>query len=101
MPTTWANCLGRPATGFSGFPSIGIINRVARMPNGLRVGPVNTRAVNPYSKGISSQEMSKMTIVKPNTETIVATTRAAYSFTELGKLKMDLLQACSTGYRVG
>ena len=46
-PMPWANRLGGPAVGRSGSPRRGVTTRVTSCPNGLRVGPVRTRATNP------------------------------------------------------
>ena len=46
-PIPWANRLGAPIVVLRGFPKAGIIPFVANNPNGLKVGPVNTRAQKP------------------------------------------------------
>ena len=47
-PINCANLFGGPGTGLSGDPIAGTIILVATRPIGLRVGPVNTLARNPY-----------------------------------------------------
>jgi len=47
-PINCANLLGGPGTGLLGDPSTGTIIFVAKRPIGLKVGPVNTLARNPY-----------------------------------------------------
>jgi len=47
-PINCANLLGGPGTGLSGDPSAGIMIFVTKRPIGLKVGPVNTLARNPY-----------------------------------------------------
>ena len=53
-PIPCANRFGGPGTGFLA-PSRGAITFCAVQPSGLSVGPVSTRAQNPYVSGISSQ----------------------------------------------
>jgi hypothetical protein len=54
-PIPWANRFGGPGTYFAGNGNRGVITLVTSDPSGLSVGPVSTRATNPYASGISSQ----------------------------------------------
>ena len=49
-PIVCAKRFGGPATNLVGLPKTGTITRVASRPMGLKVGPVATRARNPYNK---------------------------------------------------
>lgn len=54
-PMPWANRFGGPGTYFAGNDSRGVITLVTSCPSGLSVGPVSTRATNPYASGMSNQ----------------------------------------------
>ncbi len=82
-PIPWANRFGGPGTGFFG-PSRGATTSIANRPSGLSVGPVSTRAQNPYAIGISSQYQPVASVRITPASTKPATTRAAFSFTGLG-----------------
>ena len=82
-PIPCANLLGAPMVVLRGFPSAGIIPFVAYNP-GLKVGPVNTRAQNPYAKNPKSQIFWVVRIIADSVTTNPATTLAAYSFTVSG-----------------
>ena len=46
-PMPWANRFGGPGTGRAATGRRGVTTRVMSWPNGLKVGPVRTRAMNP------------------------------------------------------
>ena len=89
-PMPWAKRLGGPGTGRGATGSRGVITRVTSCPRGLSVGPVRTRARNPYaitavSHGCSSTIASALINTTP-----AATRRADTSLTGSGKVKSDV-----------
>jgi hypothetical protein len=54
-PIPCAKRFGGPGTYFAGNGRRGVITFVTSCPSGLSVGPVSTRATNPYASGTSSQ----------------------------------------------
>jgi hypothetical protein len=76
-PINWANLLGGPGTNLLGDPSAGTIIFVARRPIGLKVGPVNTLAKNPYVIKSSKNSFAVISNKTTNTMTIAATALAA------------------------
>src|SRR5262249_42868825 len=56
-PRACAKRLGGPGTG-RGRPRRGATSRVASWPSGLNVGPVSTRARNPYASGTVSHSQA-------------------------------------------
>ena len=65
--------------------SLGAITLEARRPSGLSVGPLRARATNPHASGTSSQYAEVASVTIETTNTVPATTRAAFSLTGLGK----------------
>src|SRR6202789_3031999 len=82
-PIAWANRFGGPGTGRA-RPSAGAIRFWAVHPSGLRVGPVRTRAQNPYASGIVSQYQPVINVNALSATTPEATVRAAFSLTGFG-----------------
>ena len=72
-----ANLLGGPGTSLLGDPSAGTITFVAKRPIGLKVGPVNTLARNPYVIKRSKNSFAVITNKITNMMTIEATALAA------------------------
>ena len=93
-PIPCANLFGGPGQYFGFKFNLGTKTRVTNCPSGLKVGPVPTRATNPYVSGIKTQIWSNATIVKLIQTTPAATSRAEYSFTGLGNLKIEFIQLC-------
>jgi len=69
--------LGGPGTSFSGLPKRGTSIFVAIKPIGLSVGPVNTRARNPYRMKISTQMLAVTRKLRVKITTMAATNLAA------------------------
>jgi len=76
-PINCANLLGGPGTSLLGDPSAGTIIFVARRPTGLKVGPVNTLARNPYVIKRSKNSFAVISNKTTNMMTIAATALAA------------------------
>ena len=76
-PINCANLFGGPGTGLSGDPIAGTIIFVAMRPIGLRVGPVNTLAKNPYVINSSRNSFPVISNKITNIMTIAATALAA------------------------
>lgn len=77
--------LGTAADVGRAGPNRGAIRFWALQPSGLSVGPVRTRAQNPYASGIVSQYQPVIRVTALSTTTPAATVRAAFSLTGLGK----------------
>ncbi len=76
-PINCANLLGGPGTSLLGDPSTGTIIFVAKRPIGLKVGPVNTLARNPYVINRSKNSFAVISNKITNTMTTEATALAA------------------------
>jgi hypothetical protein len=79
-----ANRFGGPGTYFAGSLNRGVRTLVTSCPSGLSVGPVSTRATNPYASGISSQGWSNTIADDAMMRTPPATRRADSSLTGFG-----------------
>ena len=71
---------------------MGTTNRVAIRPIGLKVGPVRTLAIKPYTRKSNSQGSPVKIVANAKANTMPATDLAATSFTGLGKLRIDFIE---------
>ena len=76
-PINCANLLGGPGTSLVGDPRAGTIILVAKRPIGLNVGPVNTRARNPYVIKSNKNSLAVIKNEATNKITTAATDLAA------------------------
>src|SRR5690348_5586788 len=96
----WARRFGAPGLNFAGRLIRGVTTRVANWPSGLSVGPVSTRAANPYVSGASSHGWSRTTALVAIVTTPPATTRAEVSLTGSGKPSTPMLRTLSARWSI-
>ena len=86
-PIPWANLFGGPGTRRCSRLMRGVMICVEILPNGLRNGPVHTRAIKPYVSGKSSHGFPVITKATLMTTAPPATMRAEVSLTGFGNPK--------------
>ncbi|GIT76456.1 MAG: hypothetical protein Ct9H300mP31_09870 [Acidimicrobiaceae bacterium] len=83
-PMPWANRLGGPGVSCTAHDRRGRTTRVIRLPSGLSVGPVATRARNPQARTTTSSVHPVARMTTHWSTTPVATSRAETSSTGCG-----------------
>jgi len=98
-PIACANRLAGPGEYRCATGSRGVTTVVANLPSGLRVGPVSTRARNPYASTGTSHPCWNATDTTASTATTPATVRADVSLTGFGNENNPFMTTRKSAYR--